>query len=97
MELIGATFDRNVDHGPRATPELGRKVRRLDFELLDGIDGRAHDLCPSRLQVRDLRIVVEAIQQVVVHGVAKAVGQERGTVIVEHPLLRRHHPHGQRA
>src|SRR5215831_494766 len=42
MELIGTRFDAGVQHGGAGAAELGTEVCRLDFELLDRIDGRQH-------------------------------------------------------
>ena len=73
---FGALLDRGVDHRARGLAELRRVGARLHLELLQRIDRRLHHLRAAFLQVGRERVVVGAVERVVVPGRVVAVGVE---------------------
>ncbi len=76
VELVGALLHRRVDHGAGGLAELRGIRPRLHLELLQRVHRRRHDLGTALLEVGRHRIVVGAVEGVVVPGGEVAVGVE---------------------
>src|SRR5207249_6438340 len=76
MLLIGARFDCGVqDCGARAG-KLRAKASGLNLEFFNGVNGRQNDEVRAIQEVHRVRIVVNAIEQIVVLGGPIAIGGE---------------------
>src|SRR5207247_7775968 len=76
VKRVGALLDRGVDDGTGGLAEFRRIRASLDAELLQGVDGRLNDLRAALLQVGRKRVVVGAVERVVVPGRRIAVRVE---------------------
>ena len=76
MKGVGSLLDRGVDDGTGGLAEFRRIRASLDAELLQGVDGRLNDLRAALLQVGRKRVVVGAVERVVVPGRRIAVRVE---------------------
>ena len=74
--LVGALFDRGVDHCAGRLAEFRRVGASLHLELRQRIHRRLHHLRTALLQVGRERVVIGPVERVVVPGGVVAVGVE---------------------
>lgn len=86
---IGAGLYCGIENGAVAAAKLGAVPIRFDLEFLHGIDRRLDDVAGSRLQVGDVRVVINPIQHVVVLIRCGSVGAEPGGALVRRSGLGR--------
>ena len=80
VEIVGAGFHGGVQNGSTGTAKLSAEIGSLDFEFLDGVDGRKGDIVGAVEKVNGIGVVVDAVEKVVVLGGPQTVGG-KGTVL----------------
>ena len=76
MNAVGAGLDGRVENGACGTAQFSAEIRGLHLELLNRVHRRQDDVVGSVQEVDVVRVVVDAVQQVVVLRGTKPVGRE---------------------
>src|SRR5580693_8529387 len=76
MELVGAGFDGGIEDGGAGAAKLRAEVGGLYFKFFDRVDRRKHDIVGAVEEIYGVRVVVDAIEEVVVLRRAKSIGGE---------------------
>ena len=76
VDAVGARLDRRVQNSTRSSAKLGAKVSGLDLEFRDRVQRGKHDKVRAVQEVDGIRVVIDAIQQVVVLRCFETIGAE---------------------
>ncbi len=76
MQAIGARLDGRVHHRTGGASQFGAEVRGLHLEFLNRVDRRKDDEVGAVQEVHGVRVVVDAIEQVVILRRAETVRRE---------------------
>ena len=76
MELVGAGLDGGVDDSAIAAAKLSAVGVSLNLEFLQRLYGRLNDVIGLVQQIREIGIVVHAVQQKIVLQGARAIGRK---------------------
>ena len=76
MKFVGAGLDGGVENGGAGAAKLGAEVRGLDLEFFNSVDRRKNDEVRAVEEVNGVRVVINAVQQVIVLRSAKPIGRE---------------------
>src|SRR5262249_11807786 len=96
MQAVGTGFDGGVQNSGAGAAKLSAEVRGLDLELLNGIHRRKDDKVRSVQEVHRVRIVVNAVKQIIVLGRTQTIGSKRAASgVAARVRLRRVHSGGK--
>src|SRR5947207_13975502 len=96
VQFIGALFDRGIENGSSGPPKLCAEACGLDLEFLNGIDWGKNNKVRTIQEVHGVRIVVNAIEQIIVLRWPEAIGSEgAGGGIATRVGLRSVHARGE--
>src|SRR6267378_2083681 len=66
MQFVGAGFDRGIENRGSGAAELGTEARGFNSELINRVDRRKNDVVRTVQEIHGVRVVVNAIEQVIV-------------------------------
>src|ERR1700677_3787885 len=82
VKFVGSGFGGGVENRGARTSVLGAEVGGLDFEFLDGVEWRENDKVCAVEEVDGVRVIVDAIEEVVIHRGALTIGGKSAAACV---------------
>ena len=77
VKVVGSALGHDVDDCTGRSAILGREVRRLDLELGDGLEGRAHCVALPVVEAAEIILVPSAVENESILETSVSEGRER--------------------